>query len=177
MRAAALLAVLLALLQEKNDLKPGLLGEYYSFDHEIQDFPTLASDKKPAVRKIDAELNFDATDGKFAGTELEDRFFVRWSGVVRVPADARYTFYTESDDGSRVFIDGKPVVDNGGLHGMEEKGGEVDLKAGDHEIRVDFFENAGESGCKLSWEAKGQEKKIIPASALFHQKDKDLDKE
>ncbi len=176
MRLAAVLAGL-AWLQAPDDLKPGLLGEYYFIGQELQDFPTVAAEKKPTARKVDKEINFEPTSGKFAGTDLEDQFFVRWTGILRVPADGKYVIYTESDDGSRVFIDGKVVVDNPGLHGMEEKSGEIELKAGDRELRVEFFENGGEAGCKLSWEVKGGEKKIVPAGALFHKKDKDLDKD
>jgi hypothetical protein len=176
MRAIVVLAVLVAAPQATDELKPGLIGEYFTFSQEIQDFPAVAPEKAPALRRIDKEIGFAATEGKFAGTELEDHFFVRWTGVLRVPTDGTYTIYTESDDGSRVYVESKVVVENGGLHAMEEKSGEIELKAGDHELRVEYFENSGEAGCKLSWEAKGMEKKIIPASALFHKKDKDLDK-
>jgi hypothetical protein len=178
MRAMVALA-LWSLLQQPpaEELKPGLIGEYYSFSQALEEFPTVAAEKKPDLRRIDKEISFEATEGKFAATEFEDHFFVRWTGVLRVPADGKVTLYAESDDGSRVFIESKLIVDNGGLHGMEEKSGEVELKAGDHEIRVEYFENTGGAGCKLSWEGKGIEKKIIPASALFHKKDKELDKD
>src|SRR2546430_476624 len=118
------------------ELKPGLIGEYYSFGQEIEAFPTVAAEKKPDLRRIDKEIGFEATSGKFAGTDFDDHFFVRWTGVVRAPAAGKYTLYTESDDGSRVFIESKLVVDNGGLHAMEEKSGEVELKAGDHDLPV-----------------------------------------
>jgi hypothetical protein len=176
MRAVLALVLWSLLQQPAEELKPGLIGEYYSFSQAIEDFPTVAAEKKPDLRRIDKEIAFEPTEGKFASTDFEDRFFIRWTGVLRVPSDGKYTLYTESDDGSRVFIESKLIVDNGGLHGMEEKSGDVELKAGDHEIRVDYFENTGAAGCKLSWEAKGIEKKLIPASVLFHKKDKELDK-
>jgi len=176
MRPTVALALALILQQPQDELKPGLIGEYFSFSQAIEEFPTVAVEKTPHLRRIDKEIAFESTEAKFAGTDFEDQFFVRWTGVIRIPADGKYTFYAESDDGSRVFIESKLVVDNGGLHGMEEKSGEIDLKAGDHEIRVEFFENSGGAGCKLSWEAKGIEKKIMPATAFFHKKDKELDK-
>lgn len=88
----------------------------------------------------------------------------------RQGAHGIWTFYTESDDGSRLYIDGSLVVDNGGLHGMEERSGAVQLRAGEHEIKIDFFENGGGAGCKASWEGPGTGKQIIPAGALFHRK-------
>jgi len=107
---------------------------------------------------------------------MSDHFYVRWTGVLRVPKDGKYTFYTESDDGSRLWIGDKKVVDNGGLHGMEEKSGEIELKAGDVALKVDVFENEGGVGMKMFWEGAGISKQIIPAAALFHKKDETLDK-
>jgi hypothetical protein len=158
-----------------DDLKPGLIGEYYDVGAPIEDFPKV-DEKKPVVRRVDKSLNWEATAEKFAGTDLEDHFYVRWTGVIRIPKDGTYTFFTESDDGSRLWVDGKQVVENGGLHGMEEKNGKAELKAGDHEIKVDLFENEGEVGLKVSWQADGLAKEIIPAAAFFHKADEKLDK-
>ena len=53
---------------------------------------------------------------------------------------------------------------------MEEESGEVKLKAGEHEIWIDYFENENDSdaGCVLRWKTKGLAKEVVPASALFH---------
>ena len=161
--------------ERPDDPKPGLIGEYFDVGSAIEDFPSVDG-KQPAVRRLDKELNWDATGEKFAGTELEDHFYVRWTGLLRVPKDGTYTLFTESDDGSRLWIDGKKVVENGGLHGMEEKSGTVELKAGDHDLKVELFENEGEVGLKVSWQADGLAKQIIPASAYLHKHDEKLDK-
>ena len=69
-------------------------------------------------------------------------------------------------------------MDNGGLHGMEEKESEeIELKAGNHEIRIEMFENEGDAGCRVSWSGEGIEKAVIPASVLFHKKGAEKDKE
>lgn len=168
-------AVFLMSAKAADDLKPGLIGEYFDIGVALDDFPKV-DDKKPVVRRIDKELNWNATAEKFAGTELEDHFYVRWTGVLRIPKDGTYTFFSESDDGSRLWVDGKQIIENGGLHAMEEKSGSVDLKAGDHEFKVDLFENEGEVGLKVSWQTEGVEKQIIPATAYFHKADEKLDK-
>jgi hypothetical protein len=54
-----------------------------------------------------------------------------------------YTFALTSDDGSRLFIDGEVVVDNDGLHGAEERRGDIALAAGWHAIRVEWFNKSG----------------------------------
>ncbi len=165
------LALPLLLLQEKkDDLVPGLIAEYWSIGSEIDDFPDLAG-RKPDLRRVEKEINAESVDGAFNDSEFEEFFATRWSGVIRLPADGTVTFFLESDDGSKLWIDGKEVVDNNGLHPMEEKSGEADLKKGDHEIRLDFFENGGNAGCKLSWQLKNKEREIVPAAAFFHKKD------
>jgi hypothetical protein len=169
--AAMLLALPLFSAVSSEELLPGLVGEYFQLSGEVSDFPNL-NDKKPRVVKVDKQVNFESTDNEFAGTDLKDRFAVRWSGLLRVAEDCRIRFYTESDDGSRLSVDGAMVVENGGLHGMEEREGELDLKAGDHPIAIEFFDNAMGAGCKVSWEIRGKPREILPASALFHPKSK-----
>ena len=170
--AAALLA-----LQAPPDLRGGLIAEFFELEGEVEDFPALPVDRKPALRRVEPTVNYESTEAAFAGTPFSDRFFARWVGILRVPADGKYTFFTESDDGSRFFVGDVKVVDNGGLHAMEEKSGEMELKAGDHVVRLELFENIGTAGCRLSWEGPGLPKAVIPEKVLFHKKDKDLDKD
>ena len=172
---AGLLALLC--LQDKAELKPGLLAEFFELQGEIEDFPVLTPDRKPALRRLDFRVDYESTEAAFAGTALTDRFFVRWTGVLRVSVEGKYTLYTESDDGSRLYVGDTKVVDNGGLHPMEEKSGDIELKPGDHPVRLELFDNVGQAGCRLSWEGPGIAKAIIPDKALLHPKDKDLDKE
>lgn len=165
------LAILCAGTVPAAEMIPGLVGEYYSMPEGVEDFPTIPESTKPVIKRADKTVNFDCGEEVLPGTQLTDRVYVRWTGTVRPPAAGKFTFYTESDDGSRLFINGKQVVSNGGLHGMEEQSGEVELKAGDNELKLEFFENDGGAGCKLFWSNADFEKTIVPASALFHSTD------
>jgi len=149
-------------------LEPGLTGEYFQMEGGLEDFPTIASARKPDVRRVDSNINFASTLEAFPGTQLKDNFYVRWTGVINIPRDEHYKFYLESDDGSRLFIDGKQVVDNGGTHAMTEVSGEAQLKAGEHEIKAEFFDAEEEAGCILSWSSAYVPKTVVPASVLFH---------
>ena len=149
--------------------EPGLVCDFFNVGQELSDFPDL-KDQKATKTWMDKEVNVDAGDGAWPNTELPDYFYVRWTGVIRAEKDGKHKFYTESDDGSRLFIDGKQVVDNGGLHAAEEKSGEAELNAGDHELKLEFFENTGGASCKFSWEAPGGLKETVPAKVLFHKK-------
>src|SRR6266850_2814598 len=149
-------------------LQPGLLGEYYSLDYLPEDFPSIGADTKPTLKRVDQTINVDSTTEAWPGTQLLDQFYIRWTGKLRAPKDGTYTLFLESDDGSRLYPDGKQVVDNGGLHAMEEKSGEAKLKEGDHDLKIEFFENEGDAACKFSWQPPDKEKEIVPASVLSH---------
>jgi hypothetical protein len=87
---------------------------------------------------------------------------------VRVARDDVYVFELTSDDGSRLLVDGALVVDNDGLHGPEEKTGDVALAAGWHAIRVEYFNKTGGAALALRLGAVGAEPAAIPAADLRH---------
>jgi hypothetical protein len=96
----------------------------------------------------------------------DDNFALRFSGFVNVATDGTYTFYTSSDDGSKLFIGTTEVVNNDGLHASQERSGTIGLKAGRHAIRVEFFEATGGEVLSVSYQGPGLAKQAIPASAL-----------
>lgn len=173
---AMMIALPAATGQEQDEMKPGLVAEFFNIGKAMEEFPTIPTERKPDFRRVDRQINYENTTETFPGTVMTDHFYVRWTGRIRIPRDGTITFFTESDDGSRLWIDGKIVVDNGGLHAMEEKSGEIQLKAGEHDLKVELFENDGDVGCKLSWESGSQSKEILPEGVLIHRKDKELDK-
>lgn len=97
---------------------------------------------------------------------VQDGFATRQTASLVVSATGSYTFYINSDDGSRLYIDGKQVIDNDGLHLMVEKSGKVSLEAGLHQIVVTYFDNGGNDGLVVSWEGPGFTKQVIDGSVL-----------
>ena len=148
--------------------EPGLLAEYYRTEEGAEDFPDFPASKAPDLKRVDKNINFESTQDNWPGTQYKDFFYVRWTGSIRVPADGKYTFFLESDDGSRLFVDGKQLVDNGGAHGMEEVAGELQLTAGEHALKIEFFEKDIDAGCKFSWKSEKIGKQIVPADMLSH---------
>lgn len=153
---------------QNTQLKPGLQGEYFDRLVELTEFPVLADTEKPDLTRVDAKIDWESADGPVLNTPFPDFLFVRWTGKIRIPRDGKYTLSLQSDDGSRAFINGQQIVDNGGTHAMDEKSGEVELKAGDHDLKIEYFENNGGGGCQFRWSGPGVEKQIVPESALFH---------
>jgi hexosaminidase len=97
----------------------------------------------------------------------EEHFAVRFTSMIDIPADDAYTFFLKSDDGSRLQIDGKIVVDNDGVHGEQEESGTVTLNAGRHPITVLYFQGTEGRVLELAYQAAGSEKRVIPAGMLF----------
>jgi len=96
-----------------------------------------------------------------------DIFGVAFEGYIEIDNAGRYTFYTSSDDGSNLYIDGKKVVDNDGSHGVIGKSGDIDLKAGRHIIRIDYFNSLGGFWLDAFYKGPGVPREIIPANKLF----------
>jgi len=136
----------------------GLSYQYY--EGEFNSTLDLEKQKPKSSGLID---RFDVGDRK-----AKQNFGLRLSGILTLPRDGNYTFYTESDDGSRLFIDGNQVVENDGIHGPTEvKGEAVDLKAGEHSILATFFNGGAGAELKVFYEGPGINKRQIPTSALF----------
>jgi len=110
-------------------------------------------------------INYGSTRGSFVGSGFADNVGAIFEGCIAIPDTGEWTFYTESDDGSRMYINDEEVVNNDGLHGMETQSGSIELDAVQARARVTFFENGGGAGLIVSWQGPGVEKQIIPASA------------
>ena len=95
-----------------------------------------------------------------------DSFGLSFQGSLRINEVGRYTFYVKSDDGSRLYIGDRCVVDNDGAHAMAEKRGSIELAAGAHPIWLGFFEQGGSQGLEVSWSGPGFERQPIPDDRL-----------
>ncbi|MAG55644.1 MAG: dehydrogenase [Planctomycetes bacterium] len=98
--------------------------------------------------------------------KVRDAFGVMFTGTIHCPRGGRYVFFTNSDDGSRLYINGREVVNNDGSHGMKEKKGALRLGAGPHAIAVTYYDQGGGDGLVVSWRGPGFKKRRIPGSAL-----------
>ena len=115
------------------------------------DVSNLSPDKVDEIPTIQYH-----SDSTFVGNnynQQRDKFAMVINGVFDVKESGTYTFYTNSDDGSKLWVDGALMVDNWGLHGPRWRDGSVTLHQGIHDIKVEFFENFG--GAKLLAEYSG----------------------
>jgi hypothetical protein len=121
----------------------------------LPDFDIVATAEQGVIN------NFDITV-----RNQNDNFGFRFSGKINIAAAGDYTFYTTSDDGSQLFIDGALLVDNDGLHGAAEQSGVVTLAAGLHDIAVTMFELGGGESLLVEYEGPGIARQEIPDDVL-----------
>ncbi len=99
---------------------------------------------------------------------LENKCGMIWKGYINIPNTGGYRFWTESDDGSLLTIDGEMVVNNDGDHGAIEKSGIANLQNGWHAIRIVYFNSGGGASMKVSYAPLGGEKRALEAEMLGH---------
>ena len=136
---------------------PGLRGEYFSGENFDAKFLT----------RTDRTVNFP--NWWTAEPSLYHKAFsIRWTGSIRPRYSEDYTFFTDADDGVRLWINGKLLVNNWSDHPNSENGGKIALQSGHvYSVQMEYYENGvGDAGIKLGWFSPTQEREIIPAVLL-----------
>lgn len=131
------------LFTEKNGKVHGLLSEYFT----NKDLKGL-----PARTKIDTTINFSwEWDSSFENFP-SDNFSVRWSGYIKVDKTDNYSIDVSTDDGVRLYIDDKLVIDDWNDHAEATNSYTLKLEAEKfYKIKLEFYENGGAAICKLGF--------------------------
>jgi len=149
---------------------PGLRVERFYPAGSPNQLSDIDWDATPAQTAVVAWMNFawtsDSNTAWPGGPTI--RWGQRFTGKVIIPTTGTWTFYTNSDDGSRLIINCTMIVDNDFEHAMQERSGSVALAAGPHNIEVLWFVQQGSHGLIVSWAGPGVAKQVIPASAFVH---------
>ncbi|MCY3018717.1 MAG: protein kinase [Planctomycetota bacterium] len=147
---------------------PGLLAKCYELKAMIP--AASLSDATASYLRARALANIDVPSIDKLGElfSRKENIGIQFSGDVNVPQDGAYTFYTNSDDGSMLYIGETTVVSNDGTHGATEQSGTLTLKAGKHPFRVNYCQGIGGAAIVASWSGPGFGKQVIPASAFTH---------
>ena len=99
---------------------------------------------------------------------VQERIARLYAGFIIVPSDDVYTFSLTSDDGSRLMIGDRVVVENNGLHSSLERQGVVALAAGAHSFAVHYFNRTGQAELTLRMAPVGQPlQPVDPASFMY----------
>jgi GH43 family beta-xylosidase len=134
---------------------PGLRAEYFDSYLDL------------ALEQIEPTLDHDWADGAPAKDVGADRFSARWTGLLVAPESGMYTLTTETDDGVRLWIDGKLIVDDWHGHFVASNEASVALEADvPVPIRLEYFELDLAASARLFWSSPTLAKEIIPTASL-----------
>jgi len=113
----------------------GLHGEYFNND---------SLQGEPALMRTDDKIDFHWGAGSYAPNGPDDRFSARWTGYFIPRTDDDYKFYVSADDGVRLFVDDKQVIDDWQRHSETLDTYSARLEKGKpYKIRLEYFEAVG----------------------------------
>ncbi|NOT59384.1 MAG: hypothetical protein HOP19_04070, partial [Acidobacteria bacterium] len=136
----------------------GLRGEYF-------DNMDLTVSK---LVRTDATVNFDWGTSAPDASVAADTFSARWTGQVQALFTESYTFYTVSDDGVRLWVNNQLIINNWTDHAPVENSGVITLQANQrYDIRMEYYENSGDTVARLLWSSASQAKQAIPQAYLY----------
>jgi hypothetical protein len=120
------------------------------------------------LTRVDPQISFNWGDpGSPDAAVGNDYFSVRWSGEVEAAFTETYSFYTNTDDGVRLWVDGRLLIDRWVDQSATEYKGKIDLVAGQtYSIVMEYYENGGGAVAELRWESPRTPKQLIPQAAL-----------
>ena len=136
----------------------GLAGNYFNG----MNFET------PVFSRRDDVIQFDWNTGSPDASVNVDQFSARWTGQIQPKYTDTYTFYINSDNGRRLWINGQLIIDKWISDYGIEYSGTITLKAGQkYDIKLEYFENDGGANCKLEWSSPLQIREVVPKNQLY----------
>ena len=145
-------------LERRLLLSAGLTAQYF----DRVDFTDLK------LTRTDATVNFNWGAAAPDASMGADNFAVRWTGQVQAQFSENYTFYVKSDDGARLWVDGRLIIDNWVTQSATEKAATLPLVAGkSYDVRFDYYDATSTATAALSWSSASTPKQVIPSSRLF----------
>ena len=146
---------------------PGLTTSVYKTADTMEDFPDFDS-LTPLHVVVSDRVVFRNKHFKNIDATLVDDFAVTFEGFLRVEVAGEYTLRMKSSDGSRLWLDGELVIENGGVHEAEEVTATLELSAGLHDLEIHFFEHVSKAVLKLEWTLPSGVNQYVPAENLSH---------
>ncbi len=121
---------------------------------------------EPVLTQIEGSIDHPWGAAEIAAG-LSDNVSARWTAALQVPFTETYQLITTSDDGVRLWLDGRLLIDNWTDHGTVDNVAKVDLVAGQiYSLRMEYYENTGGAVAHLSWQSPSQPRQIIPQGWL-----------
>ena len=141
----------------------GLIAEYFNNQN---------LEGKPVKVQVDKEINFKWNSKGPFDDFPKDNFSVRWTGYIKVDTTGRYSLDVASDDGVRLYIDDKLVIDDWSDHALMTNSYVGNFKAGKlYKIKLEYYENSGSAIVQLGWRKSNNE---LIANAISAARNSDI---
>lgn len=136
----------------------GLLAYYYDNIH---------LKPPPSAQTVDRQIDFH-WGTRSAHSKIIGNFSARWTGRIKIKEANQYTFYVESDEGVRLFVDNEVVIDTWQDKDRKlEHSGDIYLEEGYHPIKLEYFFNQRHATLTLLWSSPSFSKKRVGSKVLF----------
>ena len=166
----------------KSDMNAQSPSKMMKLEETIPGAVTVIYKQKKGVQNIDGMQTRKATNAgimpnfdNISGADFannRDNFGLVAEGYLVIEKENSYNFRIWSDDGSRVTLNDKVILDNDGLHGTDYKEAAVTLTEGLHPFKVEYFQGEGGSYLSWNWKPSGSEMwMVVPANNIVHAKD------
>lgn len=140
---------------------PGLQCAMYHGNFErLPDFSALSPVREAVTTEIQAEPFPE---------DRKDDYALLFRGFLDIPRTGVYRLVLASDDGGRLFLHDRLLIDNDGLHPAQEAGSLVRLAQGLHPVRIEYFEASGDAKLELRIEGEDLPNQPVPATSLYHE--------
>ncbi|MFN0197950.1 MAG: PA14 domain-containing protein [Planctomycetaceae bacterium] len=116
----------------------------------------------PNFAELKPQAEGDSVGFDLTPAPMKNNFAMQFNGFLHIAEAGKYTFHLGSDDGSRVTIDGKEIINVDGTHPYQQKSQQHELAAGVYPVVVDYFQGAGGGILTVEYEGPG-----IPRQPLF----------
>jgi beta-glucosidase len=117
---------------------------------------------KPDLVRIDKKIEFTWAMGSPDSTIPPDEFSARWTGKLQPTTSGTYSVGFGSDDGVRMWIDGKLVIDSWYDRGATLDVVSIKLEAGQkYDVKIEYYENGGWAYACLVWNMKRSTNPLI----------------
>ena len=151
-----------------SSLKPGVWAEFFD---TVDTFPAV--EDTPELTRPQSSLAFGASTPAPPGQGIHDWPFnnacaAAFSGYVKIEKQGLYTFFLESENGSRLYLDGELLINNEGDHKLLELWEQIDLNPGLHRIYVEYYTFGGATGLNVSIKPKGESKDYLSGKWLCY---------
>jgi len=134
-------------LSGKNGSGTGIRAEF---------FQNIELAGEPVLVREDRQINFQWHSGSPDERIENENYSIRWTGYLTPPVSGEYTLSVTSDDGIRLYIEGKNIIDDWNDHAMESRTAKAVFEAGkNYDFVLEYYERKGDAGCILQWQQPG----------------------